>query len=270
MTNNDLCVSLHQGLSSLYTCVRRPRGDVKIRTPMLFPDGGVIDVFVVEQNGGYVVTDYGDGLGWLRTQSRSGKLSTRQRDLMLDACATLDVGFSSGQLVVECSHGAELADAVNRLAQAVVRVADIWFTFRTKTGHSVANEVETWLRARDFKVARSQMHTGVSGKRWNVDFTVVWDQQPSIVFLMSTASHAYARQLCNHVVAGSRDLRNLVLFGARANRVALVDDSVAVWRPEDIALIGDSAYPALWSGRDELEYLLTAPDPVVRLPDLAR
>ncbi|MCY4093419.1 MAG: DUF1828 domain-containing protein [Caldilineaceae bacterium] len=36
-----------------------------MRTPMLYPNGSVVDVFVLERNDGFLFTDFGDALDWL-------------------------------------------------------------------------------------------------------------------------------------------------------------------------------------------------------------
>lgn len=53
-------------LSSLFECSATERGAVRVRTPFLYPDGGVIDVFVGQRDAGFTVTDFGEALGWLR------------------------------------------------------------------------------------------------------------------------------------------------------------------------------------------------------------
>ena len=55
----------------LFVCSPAPQEGVRVRTPMLYPDGGVVDVFVLDSKGSYIVTDFGDALGWLGLQSTS-------------------------------------------------------------------------------------------------------------------------------------------------------------------------------------------------------
>lgn len=82
---------------------------------MLYPDGGLVDAIVVELDGQYLVTDFGDALGWLRMQSASGRPTADQRELVADVCQTLGIARDRGQLTLRCRDRSELADAVHRL-----------------------------------------------------------------------------------------------------------------------------------------------------------
>ena len=134
--------SIQQNLPKLFGYAQLSDKDVRIRTPLLYPDGGLIDVFVYEQDGRLTVTDYGEAIGWLGLQSVSNTQSSKRKNLISDICMTLGTEFENGQLLLTCKHITELGEAVHRLAQAIVRVSDICFTFpqpaiepRTTTQH---------------------------------------------------------------------------------------------------------------------------------------
>ena len=95
-----------------------------MQTPMMYPDGGLVDVFVIERDGQYIITDYGEALGWVGMQSVRGQLSLKQRRLVDDVCLTLGVALYRGQVVLRCTPET-LGEGVQRLAQAVVRISDI-------------------------------------------------------------------------------------------------------------------------------------------------
>ena len=61
---SELCDTLQSGLGQLYTCSELGRY-VRIRTPFLYPDGGVIDVFRLQTPDGVSLTDLGESLRWL-------------------------------------------------------------------------------------------------------------------------------------------------------------------------------------------------------------
>ena len=103
---------------------RGSAGGVRVRTPMLYPDGGVVDVFVLERGSGYAVTDFGDALGWLWLQSISRRRSPRQDALLQEVCQTLRINLDNDQLVARAVTPDALGEAVLRVAQAAVRLSE--------------------------------------------------------------------------------------------------------------------------------------------------
>ena len=77
MNSSGFCVSIARTLPPLFVCSPAPQEGVRVRTPLLYPDGGVVDVFVLERGSGYTITDFGDALGWLGMQSISRRLSLK-------------------------------------------------------------------------------------------------------------------------------------------------------------------------------------------------
>ncbi len=255
MNASDLCDALRDSLPALFECAVAPRGAIRVRTPLLYPDGGMVDVFVEERGAGYVVTDYGDALGWLRMQSAGGKLSPKQRWMIDDVCLTLGVELDRGQITLRCEDRSALSDAVHRGAQAVLRVSDVWFTFRTRPGESIADEVDDWLRQRPFTYERAIRRSGHSGRDWTVDYEIMSGTHKSLVFLLSTGSRAVARRLSEHVVAGCFDLLQSAEV-SQASLISLFDDTADVWQPEDINLVQNVSKTVMWSRPDEFEQAL--------------
>ena len=186
MNAAHLCGALREGLPHLYDCTPAPREGVRVRTPMLYPDGGVVDIFVLERGGAYTLTDFGETLGWLRMQTISPRRTRRQRRLIDDVCQTLGVELSRGQLILRSISAADLGETVTRLAQAAVRVSDIWFTLRSRSFDSAAEEVGEWLIEKNIKFEQSIKQTGRSGRDWSIDFRTYAAERTSLVFLLST------------------------------------------------------------------------------------
>ena len=132
MTPQLLCDTLRLTLPDLFECAAAPREGVHVSTPMLYPDGGTVNVFVLERGELPVVTDHGAAIGWLRMQSVAERLSERTRALISEICDTQGVALERGRLVFRCESVAQIADAVQRVALAAVRVADISITFTSR------------------------------------------------------------------------------------------------------------------------------------------
>ena len=108
----------------------------KIRPPFLYPDGDNIDLFGTEKDGTLIVSDLGETLRWLRSQT----LTPKQNALIADACLTHDIEQYKGTLLARCRPNVTLASVTLPVAQACLRVSDLWFTFRTRAVESTATE----------------------------------------------------------------------------------------------------------------------------------
>ena len=124
MTTANLSQSVQDKLPPQFECFPAAEAGVQVRTPLLYPDGDVVDVFVLEQQGGYLVTDYGDGLGWFRSQSIEEHLSPEQQRQLEEKCTALGLELERGQLRLHCAED-KLGEAVQLLAQSVVQVSEL-------------------------------------------------------------------------------------------------------------------------------------------------
>lgn len=258
MNVNELCASVGRTLPPLFVCSPAPNEGVRVRTPMLYPDGSVVDVFVLERGSGYVVTDFGDALGWLWLQSVSQRRSGRQEMLVQDVCQTLRIELFNDQLVLRAISHDTLGEAVLRVAQAAVRVSDLWFTLRSQSLRTTADEVDEWLREKRIPFQRNVSKQGRSTRDWIVNFETQTDNWTSFVFLLSTGSRGAAHRITEHVVTGCVDLNHLKVAQPNLAFVSLFDDTEDVWRPEDFLLVEGFSEIARWSDPDGLERMLTA------------
>lgn len=115
---------LTSSLPALFVCKQIDNGGVLVRTPLLLPDGDMIDVVIMEAQGRFTVTDSGDATGWLWLQTGSHDTSALQRSLIADTCQTLGIEHDGGTFMIRDVDDGDLADAIVRLAQAVARIAD--------------------------------------------------------------------------------------------------------------------------------------------------
>lgn len=258
MNPADLSGTLRDSLPGLFECSHAPDGAVRVRTPMLYPDGDLIDAFVVEQGGEYLVTDFGDALGWLRMQSVSGRLTPNQRGLADEVCQDLGIERDRGQLTLRCRDRSDLADAVHRLGQAAVRVADILFTFRPQAeapplADKVADEVDGWLRSQSLPVERGVRRSGQSGHTWEVDYQVSTAEWTALVFLLAGGGPAAAWRRTLEVFAGFSDLDDPA---GDSRLVSLFDDVNGEWQDASVNLVRKVSRPVMWSRPDELARVL--------------
>ncbi len=113
---------------------------IRIRTPFLYPDGDVIDLFYKEEGEYVILTDFGETLGWLQMQTAAQQKSVKQRQLINDICLNLNVQLYRGMLMIRLKRSDDLAQAVMRLSQAALRVSDLWFIFRSQADEIAVDE----------------------------------------------------------------------------------------------------------------------------------
>ena len=251
------CEAIAERIGGLFSCTP-VREYVRIRTPFLYPDGDVIDLFLKESQGTLTLADLGETLRWLRGQSISQRRSAKQQQLIEDVCLTHGVELYKGMLMLRLRPGEELASAVTRLAQAALRVADIWFTFRTRAVESATDEVADFLGEHAIAFERGERLAGRSGRTWTVDFYTRTPRRSSLIYVLSTGSRGAARGLVEHVVTAWYDLSHLKV-GPEARRfVSLFDDTMDVWTEEDFRLVAELSEVSRWFRPDDLIPLLAA------------
>ena len=256
----ELCPLLRKALPCLFDCIEWQDGQIRVRTPFMYPDGDMIDVFILDIGGNIQITDYGVTLDWLRIQSTNLRRSARQELLIRDACQTLDVTLDRGQLTLDYVKECEVGEAVIRLSQACMRVADAWFLEHSRVARDLSSDVFIWLGKQGLRVKRSTPFRGLSGREWNVDYCVASKQKTSLVFLLSVQSRGSSHGAIHRVHTGCSDLDRMPPAQRNWSLVSLFDDTVDVWKSEDYALLAQVSTVASWSRRDEFKSILSLPD----------
>lgn len=257
MADPSLCEQLHNGIGELFVCSEQ-NGYQRIRTPYLYPDGDVIDLFCETRDDVLTISDLGETTRWLRMQSLSARRTAKQNALIEDVRLTHNVEFFKGMLLARCRRGEPLAPVVMRLAQAVLRVADLWFTFRNRSVESFSDEVADLLAERQLPFDRAVKNVGRSGRTWTVDFHVRAPARSSLVYVLSTGSRSAAKGVAEHVLAAWYDLSHLAVGAEAVRFVSLFDDTVDVWNDEDFRLLDKLSTVARWTEPDKFAELLTA------------
>ena len=257
-TATEVCTAIRSGLGPMFEC--SVNGDyVRVRTPFLYPDGDFIDLFLKSANqGGTTVSDLGETVRWLNSNTLSAKRSPKQAGLISDISQTHGVEFFSGMLKARSSEPTALADAVTRVSQAALRISDLIFTSRLRSVESVTDEVADFLQELYLPFERNKKLIGRSGKSWRIDFQVSAPQKSSLISVLSSGSRSAAQQITKSVVATWYDLSQYKASPEPLTFISLVDDSADVWSEEDFNLVESISDVARWSVPETLRQLLTA------------
>jgi len=257
MRSTPVCDEIVGGLGALFSCAEI-NGYTRVRTPFLYPDGDVIDLFLKDQDGVTTISDLGETSRWLRMQSLSLKRSPKQSKLLEDVCLNHGLEFYRGMLLARVKPSDTPSAVFMRVAQGALRASDLWFTMRTRAVESASEEVELYLAEKGIKFERAQKHIGRSGRLWQPDFHTRSPDHSALVYVLSTGSKAAARRVTEHVVTAWHDMSSLKVGPEALRFVSLFDDTMDVWSSEEFRLLEDISEIARWSQPDEFLAVLSA------------
>lgn len=239
-----------------------PRGHLRLETKFLYPDRSSVDVFVV--NGTQqqllspspVLSDLGQTTSWLADLQVKPWQSKKRQRLLDDAIYVLGVKQNGGALetTFEPNHQ-DLEDAVIRLGQACVRVADLSFTRRSSLQVTATDEVEELLSDAELEFLSNAPLQGRHGNIVVVDFLVEGRRRKSALLTLAAQSAATAHTMANEVFRKHYDL-DTPQRGEQ--RVTVFDDRLDVYRTEDIDRLRDVCEVVPLSARQDIVALLAA------------
>ena len=142
MNTENLRSTIETSLPLLFECTEVSRHEMRIKTPLMYPDGEVIDVHVTDLKTHYNVTDFGETLGWIHMQTIGAQRSPMQNRMIEDVCQTLGINLVRGQLTLQVNRIDALAEAITLVAQAALRISDLLFTLQKSAIETISDETE--------------------------------------------------------------------------------------------------------------------------------
>ena len=251
MTDVSIQKPIQKETGALFTCSEH-RDYTRIRTPYLYPDGDYIDLFLWRNDDATIITDIAETTGWLWMQSSAARRSPKHMRRIKDVCLTHGVEFRRGTILARHRTGEPLGELVNRVAQAALRISDLWFTFHNRTTDKpVADRVADRLTDRQLPSERRKQFEGRSGYNWTVDFCVRTRRRSSLVYVLSTANKTMTRRITESVSAAWSDLSYLAEERRAWKFVSLFDDTVDVWTGKDFQMLRERSAVCRWARPDK-------------------
>ena len=127
MDKSDVQQRVLSDLNNLFS-FRELNGLCVVGTPFRYPDGGFVAVCCEADGDSILITDEAETFGWLSSQGGRMVPTQGQLQIIENICRDLQVEYDDCELRAHCHQGDSLTDAITRVAQAVVRVADISHT----------------------------------------------------------------------------------------------------------------------------------------------
>lgn len=237
-----------------------PKGYLRIETGFLYPDGSNIDLFLksAAQPGLFdklTLSDLGETSAWLLDVQVKPWLSKKRQALLDDAIAIYGVSKQGGALQLDVERLDQLPDAIVRLGQACVRVADLSYTRRASLQSAFTEDVEEVIIELELNFDRDFELLGRNSHPVRVDCLVSGHHSQSALLMWSTSSSSSAHTQANEIF---RKWYDLDVPQRGEQRVTVLDDRFDVYKDEDIDRIKNFAEVLAFSQHKDLRDLLAA------------
>jgi len=236
------CQIIAETIGQLYTC-SEVNGFVRIRTPYLYPDGDVIDLFLKPET--QTLTDLGETLRWLEQC-----LSKKQDWFLQDILVTYGIELYEGMLLVRVRDN--LAESITRLSQGAIATANLWLLNRSRLIGSLNDEIAELLDEQHIPYERDVKLMGRSGRSWLIDFRTRHPRRSALVEVLTTGNRGAANGKVNNTVATWVDLNHLLMSTEPLRFISLFDDSVDVWSDSHISQLAEFSEICYASKPEEL------------------
>jgi hypothetical protein len=233
-----------QGFSLVEACDVTNNGMLRISTPFNYPNGSQIDLFL--ENVGnlypdYILSDYGQTADYLADTYIKFWISKKRRQLVDDICRTLgvDLYVNRFQIRVKPDQLGELPNAMVRLAQACIRVADLTFVQRLQLIGTFQEDVEEFIAGIELPYESDLVLTGRYEREVKVDFRVKGQRTDSLIQTISTPNYTNAHQRALEVFSRWYDL---VDYREGSQFVTLYDTSNDIFQRADLGRLHDVSF----------------------------
>lgn len=235
------------------TTLRQIEDWVEITTPYLDRHNDYLQIYVKQDNGGFILTDGGYIINDLH-QSGCDLESKKRSDLLKLTLNGFGVKLENESLLVHATSD-NFALKKHSLVQAMLAVNDLFYLASPMIGSLFLEDVTLWLDANEVRYIPRVKFTGKTGYDHTFNFAI-------------PASKKYPERILEAISHPNKDTIQSVAFSWIDTKDVRPDNSIAYALLNDFdrppaptvidALKNYGIKPALWSKREELKEELAA------------
>lgn len=231
----------------------RVDGDfLRLETPLKFPDGGTVELYVEVRGSTFVASDFGEAFRFLESAGID-PLRSVTRGRMIDLAAQLgSASIDDGVIEIVSTSPEAVMSSLVRLGQVVTRVADLSLYSKGALGNTFSDELEDYLRirTRGVEIRRLELVEGAS-ETHRVDIvTRSGDRGVSAIEGLSALTASGANSQTAFTIKKFADIQ--AIGPGAPQRFAVLDNSSDVWTPPLRQQIARFADVIEWEKRDVL------------------
>jgi hypothetical protein len=223
-------------------------GMLRLATPFQYPNGAGVDLFLgtkPELFDKWVLTDLGQTTAWLLDLNLKLWTTEKRKQIVADICNGLDVTQDGGQFQLVLADMKQLPDAMVRLSQACLRVADLAFTQRLRVASEFNEDFEEFLDLADASYLQDFSIQGQFGKIVKVNFKVKGHRSETLVQTLSTPSRVASHNMSTEAFVRWHDLQP---HRSHFQFLTIYDTTNDSFRDDDLARLNNISllmgYPA--------------------------
>lgn len=223
------------------SCETLPDGSLRLVTPLLYPDGSSIEIFAHSVDDFFQsarLADNGRTFAFLGGRQVQMDGHEKREHLLREVCQGLGVENRQNELGVALYPDSDVADAVLRLAQACIRVADLHYTlaFKNKTDfHQIF--FADFLSLEHPNHLENSTIEGRFGRNVKIDFFVRQKAaKDHLIITMTSTNRTSSHAVANDVFCRWYDLeryRNDYAF------LTVLDSTSRAFHESDISRVAD-------------------------------
>lgn len=230
-----------EGFSLVKSCDSVENGMLRVATPFQYSDGSQVDLFIENEllpEKDVILSDMGQTVAYLLDLHVRPWTSKRRELAVVDICQSLGVHKEGGQILtrVPSLESTAVTDAIVRLSQACIRVADLALTQRWRMVSAFRDEVEEFIDSVDVNYETPFTLPGRYDREVDLDFKVIGRQTKSLILTLSTQNAAAGHGLCNEVFRKWYDIHD---HQQGFQFITTFDSTNDVFRQDDLNRIQD-------------------------------
>lgn len=256
----DLRETLSKTIGDAFRCVAFDERTLRVFTPFAYPNGDIIDIYLIQQANGIVATDYGETLRYLSSINVSVQDGKRYAQFV-EFLKIAGVRNTRGNLVIDVTSGIDAA-SILRLCEAIVRVADLGISSRQR---SIIGEFDAILKpklrqiAGNLSIVEGPEFYGLSGEVYELGFEIQRLHRPEglVLATLTAKDSSSANDTVDEVVRAWDDLKRVI---EPDRRVTVFDtrDSHVVWKEQWLNQVARHSKVVLFDDIEVVADLLVA------------
>jgi hypothetical protein len=257
---NSPCQEIAENIGTLFICSEF-KEFIKITTPFIYPDGDVIDIFYRRIEGGFILTDLGETVRWLESQSVSGMRNEKQKELIETICLTHNLEVKRDMFIARFNSNTDnkkLASSVLEIGQALVRLSDLWVLQTGRKNRTIIDSVEDFIKNLNISYEREQLYTGDTDRNWRPHFYTTVKGNNVLTHVLNTDKKSNAKHILCTVNTQWEDLEKYKL-DSNYKFISLIvdnDESAKIWTEGDKKLLSKTSEVKKWSNKNDFKEAL--------------